>query len=83
MNEKAAVAADLLCNFTAQDFIASIGYDYTFARQTRLRGTIDSQGKCAVLLEEHLGPGVKLSLSGELDHARADHRFGFGMTVGE
>lgn len=82
ISEKAAVAADLLCNFAAGDFVASVGYDYTF-KQSRLRGTIDSHGKVCALLEESLGPGVKLLLSGELDHLRGDHRFGFGMTVGE
>ena len=35
------------------------------------------------LLEESLAPGVKLQLSGVLDHSRHDHAFGFGMTFGE
>jgi mitochondrial import receptor subunit TOM40 len=82
VSEKAGVAADFLLNSNAGESIAWVGYDYMF-RNSRLRGTIDSHGKVAALLEEQLGPGIKLLLSGELDHFRQDHKFGFGMTVGE
>lgn len=83
VNDKAALAADFLYNVGApSEACASVGYDYTF-RQCRLRGSVDSNGKVAALLEEALAPGVRLLLSGELDHARADHKFGFGMTFGE
>ena len=83
VNDKASLAADFLFNVGAPgEACASVGYDYTF-RQCRLRGSIDSSGKVAALLEELLAPGVRLILSGELDHARADHKFGFGMTFGE
>lgn len=76
------MAADLLINTSSRDAVASIGYDYTF-RTSRLRGTVDSNGKVAAFLEEMLGPGVKLLLSGEVDHFRQDHKFGFGLSVGE
>jgi mitochondrial import receptor subunit TOM40 len=82
VSDKAAVAADFLYNTNLRESVASVGYDYTF-RQCRLRGSIDSNGKVAAFLEEQLGPGIKLLLSGELDHSRQDHKFGFGMTVGE
>jgi mitochondrial import receptor subunit TOM40 len=82
VSEKAGVAADFLFNPNAGESIASVGYDYMF-RNSRLRGTVDSHGKVAAFLEETLVPGIKLLLSGELDHFRQDHKFGFGMTVGE
>ena len=82
INEKATVAADLLINSSMREAVASVGYDYTF-RTSRLRGCIDSNGKVAAFLEEMLGPGIKLLLSGELDHSRQDHKFGFGLSVGE
>jgi mitochondrial import receptor subunit TOM40 len=83
LNEKHALAADFLANIAVpQEATASVGYDYMF-RQCRLRGSIDSNFKVSALLEESLAPGVKLQLSGTLDHARLDHAFGFGMTFGE
>jgi mitochondrial import receptor subunit TOM40 len=82
VSEKAAVAADFLVNTNMSEAVASVGYDYTL-KQCRLRGSVDSNGKVAAFLEEQLGPGIKLLLSGELDHSRHDHKFGFGMTVGE
>lgn len=82
VSDKAAVAADFLVNTNMNEATASVGYDYTF-RQCRLRGCLDSNGKVAAFLEEQLGPSIKLLLSGELDHSRNDHKFGFGMSVGE
>jgi mitochondrial import receptor subunit TOM40 len=83
INEKGSVAADFLYNWQQpSEAVASVGYDYQF-RQCRLRGSVDSNGKVAALLEEALAPGVRLVLSGELDHYRSDHKFGFGMTMGE
>lgn len=83
VNETASVAADFLANATMpREAIASLGYDYQF-KTSRLRGSVDSNGKVAALLEEMLGPGLRLLVSGELDHWRGDHKFGIGLTVGE
>lgn len=82
VNEKAQVATDFLWNTNLNEATASVGYDYHF-RACRLRGNINSDGKIAACLEERLAPHVTLVLSAELDHARKDHKFGFGMTVGE
>ena len=82
ISDKATMAADFLYNANQREAVASVGYDYSF-KQCRLRGCVDSEFKVAAFLEEQLGPGIKLLLSGELDHAKGDHKFGFGMTVGE
>jgi hypothetical protein len=37
----------------------------------------------AAFLEEHLNVGVNFLLSAEIDHAKKDYKFGFGMTIGE
>ena len=42
-----------------------------------------ADGKIGALLEERVNVGVNFMLSAELDHARRDYKFGFGMTVGE
>ena len=82
VSDKAQVATDFLWNLNSNEATASLGYDYHF-RACRLRGNVDSNGKVAACLEERMAPSVTLVLSGELDHAKADHKFGFGMTVGE
>lgn len=82
VNDKAHVATDFLWNLNAKEATASLGYDYHF-RACRLRGSVTSDGKIAACLEEKMGPGVNLILSGELDQFKQDHKFGFGMTVGE
>ena len=40
------------------------------------------QSKIA-FLEERLNVGLNLILSAEVDHVNKNHKFGFGMTVGE
>ena len=59
-----------------------MGYDY-FLRSCRLRGRIDSNGSVGAYLEERLNLGVNFLLSAEVDHGKADYKFGFGMTIGE
>eukprot|EP00270_Netrium_digitus_P020538 TRINITY_DN8500_c1_g2_i1.p1 TRINITY_DN8500_c1_g2~~TRINITY_DN8500_c1_g2_i1.p1 ORF type:complete len:349 (-),score=86.06 TRINITY_DN8500_c1_g2_i1:117-1163(-) len=82
VSDKVALAADMMYNWNNKEASTSVGYDYIL-RQCRLRGRIDSNGGVAAYLEEQLNAGVKLLLSAEVDHAKKDYRFGFGMTVGE
>ena len=42
-----------------------------------------ADGKVAGYLEERINVGVNFVLSAELDHAKKDYKFGFGMLVGE
>lgn len=82
ISDKVALAADYMWNLNSREATASFGYDYTL-RQCRLRGRVDSDGKVAAFLEERINPGVAFVLSAELDHAKKDYKFGFGMTIGE
>lgn len=82
VSDKVALAADFMWNLNSREASASFGYDYTL-RQCRLRGRIDSDGKVGAYLEERVNVGVSFILSAELDHAKKDYKFGFGMTVGE
>ena len=59
-----------------------LGYDYIL-RQSRLRGRVDNNGVVSAFLEERLNAGFTLTFSAEIDHANKNHKFGFGMTVGE
>ena len=69
-------------NWNARQAQASVGYDYIL-RQSRLRGRVDNNGVVSAFLEERLNAGFTLTFSAEIDHANKNHKFGFGMTVGE
>lgn len=82
VSEKVSLATDFMYNHMSRDVTSSVGYDYIL-RQCRLRGKIDSNGVVAAYLEERLNMGVNFLLSAEIDHAKKNYKFGFGMTVGE
>jgi len=58
------------------------GYDYIF-RQARLRGGVYSSGKVYQMIEQKMVPGVSVNVACEIDHTGKDHRFGFGLSLGE
>jgi hypothetical protein len=60
---------------------ASVGYQIDL-RQSSLKGFLDSTGKVSSTVEEKLNPAISLLVSAELDHAKEDYKFGFGMNVG-
>ncbi len=82
VSDKVALASDFMYNWNSREATASAGYDYVL-RQCRLRARVDSHGSVAAYLEEHLNVGVNFILSAEVDHAKKDYKFGFGMTIGE
>ena len=75
-------ASDFLWNWNQRNATASVGYDYIL-RQCRIRGRIDNHGFVSTYLEERPKVGLNLIVSAEVDHFNKNHRFGFGMTVGE
>ncbi|XP_068658591.1 mitochondrial import receptor subunit TOM40-1-like [Aristolochia californica] len=82
VSEKVSLASDFIYNAMTMDATATFGYDYML-RQCRLRGKLDSNGVVAAFLEERLNMGVNFILSAEIEHAKKDYKFGFGMSVGE
>jgi len=82
VSDKAMLATDFMWNWNARQATASVGYDYIL-RQSRLRGRIDNTGVVSAFLEERLNAGFTLTFSAEIDHVNKNHKFGFGMTVGE
>ena len=82
VSDKAMLASDFMWNWNARQAQASVGYDYIL-RQSRLRGRVDNNGVVSAFLEERLNAGFTLMFSAEIDHANKNHKFGFGMTVGE
>jgi mitochondrial import receptor subunit TOM40 len=82
VSDKAMLASDFMWNWNARQAQASVGYDYIL-RQSRRRGRVDNNGVVSAFLEERLNAGFTLTFSAEIDHANKNHKFGFGMTVGE
>ena len=82
VSDKVSLVTDFMFNANSRESTASFGYDYIL-RQCRLRGRVDTEGKVAAFLEERVNVGVNFLLSAEIDYARKDYKFGFGMTVGE
>jgi len=62
-----------------RDAVCTAGYDAQL-RMARLRGSFDTRGMLRVALEERVAPGVSVTVSAEIDHARGDHRFGLGLS---
>jgi mitochondrial import receptor subunit TOM40 len=51
--------------------------------QARIQGKLDTNGVVSCHIMERFAPGINFLLSGELDHANKNYRFGFGFTLGE
>uniref|UniRef100_A0A7S0V429 Mitochondrial import receptor subunit TOM40 n=1 Tax=Polytomella parva TaxID=51329 RepID=A0A7S0V429_9CHLO len=82
VTEKISLASDLMWHFGSREATATIGYD-AILRQCRLRGKVDTNGVVSTYLEERFAPGINFVLSAELDHAKSNYKFGFGIVAGE
>ena len=73
------LASDFMWNWNAKQ--ASRAWaTITSCDRARLRGRVDNNA--VSVLEERLNAGFTL-IPAEIDHANKNHKFGFGMTVGE
>eukprot|EP00877_Chromochloris_zofingiensis_P008556 jgi/Chrzof1/3954/Cz13g14220.t1 len=82
VTDKITLASDLLWHWASREATATIGYD-CILRQARLQGKIDTNGVVSCYIQERFAPGINFLLSGELDHAHKNYKFGFGFTAGE
>lgn len=82
VSEKVYLSADFMWNWGQGEAQAAIGYDYML-NTGRVRGKVDSSGVMSMFLEERFTQGLNLVLSAQVDHARSNHKFGIGLTVGE
>lgn len=62
------------------DAVTTVGARFDY-RQAVIRAQADTAGKVGLLYEERLFPGFSLLLSGELDHAKGDSRWGVGVNL--
>lgn len=81
VSPRVAFAAELFVDARTRDSHVSFGYRFDLKSATVI-GLIDSSGRVAATLEEKINPALSLTLSGELDHAKQNHKFGFGVNIG-
>lgn len=83
VNEQISIGTELevLANSSQRESVFTVGGKFDF-KQATFRCQIDSHGKVAAVLEEKLAPGLSFVMSGEIDHAATQSRFGMGLIVG-
>ena len=81
VSEKVGLATELqyyhnqFCTF-------GVGYEFRL-RNSTFRGLIASDTSCSAVLEERVSPGINLTLSGNLNHKKKEHKFGIGLQCGQ
>lgn len=81
VNPRVAFATELFVDARTRDSHLTLGYRFDLKSATVV-GHVDSAGRVAATLEEKINPVLSLILSGELDHAKQDYKFGFGVNIG-
>lgn len=81
VSPKVAFATELFVDARSRGSHVSFGYRFDLKSAT-IVGLVDSSGKVAATLEEKINPALVLTLSGELDHAKEEYKFGFGVNIG-
>jgi len=83
VNEQISIGTELemLMNKEMHESIFTVGTKFALTQAT-FRCQLDSHGKVSAVLEEKMAPGLSFVLSGELDHAATQSKFGFGLIVG-
>ncbi|KAA8491902.1 Mitochondrial import receptor subunit TOM40-1 [Porphyridium purpureum] len=82
VSARCALACEMFWDSRSRESLCTVGYKYDLNKAS-LIGQFDSNGRVAAYVEEKLNPGLSLLLSGELDHAKGDYRFGFGLQIGQ
>ena len=82
LSDKMEVAADvqLTSQMGKQDSIAQVATKLEFRSGSTLRMQINSGFRVQSLLEERISPNIALLFSADLDHMKAQHRVGFGLS---
>lgn len=81
VNPKVSFAAELFVDARTRESHLTAGYKFDLTTAT-IAGHVDTAGRVAATLEERINPALSLTLSGELDHVKDNHNFGFGINIG-
>jgi len=82
VTQRCVLATELFWDARSRDTLLTAGYKFELNKASVV-AQIDSNGRVAGYIEEKLNPGLSLLLSGELDHVKAEYRFGFGLQIGQ
>jgi mitochondrial import receptor subunit TOM40 len=81
VNPKTAYATEMYIDGRTMDSHVSLGYRFDLTTSS-VTGNIDSSGRVAAVLESRINPILTFNLTGEIDHARGESRFGWGVSLG-
>ncbi|OMH86353.1 putative mitochondrial import receptor subunit tom40 [Zancudomyces culisetae] len=63
-----------------RDAVCTVGAKYEFASAT-YRAQMDNTFKLSMLLEEKIAPGFSFLISGDIDYAKGENKFGVGLQL--
>ena len=83
VNEQISIGSEIevLANSQQRESVFTLGAKFDF-RQALFRCQFDSHGRVSSVLEQRMAPGLSFVISGELDHAATQSRFGLGLLIG-
>ena len=80
---RVTVGTELQCNPFSLDSQVSVAGEFQLLR-SKINLAVDGEGRIQSLLETKLGRGPqvpRLSFSADMDHAKSQMKFGFGLSV--
>lgn len=80
VNPKSAFATEFYIDGRTRDSHVTLGYRFDLSSAS-VMGNVDSSGRVSATLEERINPILSFCLSGELDHAREEYKFGFSVNL--
>lgn len=81
VNPKVSFASEIFVDSRTKESLLTAGYRFDLTNASVV-GHVDSTGKVAATVEERINPALTLTLSGEVDHGKQSHNFGFGVNIG-
>ncbi|CAG8565060.1 1261_t:CDS:2 [Paraglomus occultum] len=60
--------------------VCTVGGKFDF-RAATIRGQVDTTGRVSVVIEEKIAPGFSFLITGDMEHAKGQSRFGIGIQM--
>jgi len=81
VSDKVALYTDYDADLLGNESTCNVGYHFDLTHCS-LRGQVSTNCDIAAVMENKLGPGVSLTLTGLINHLTGVSKFGFGFSVG-
>jgi mitochondrial import receptor subunit TOM40 len=75
-----ATEVQLMATQGRREAVCTMGGKWDF-RQACFRGQIDTTGRVSAVIEERLAPALSVLLTADLDHFKAQSKFGIGLQL--